>query len=779
MKTTVALLTARGAQVPSGEEARIETVTISGADRKVLSYDTTQYAIYTVPYWPDIYLGTGTLKLEIAAYTDGTDTTAVGWSVQVEAITAADAVNLSSAASFDTANTATQAAPGTAGRLFLSTVTLSNKDSVAVADYVRIKIVRSSDSNTDTAKVVGITLYEETTQVNFGQDALNDTFINTPSSGQYLRYNGSQWTNEYASGITGATGPQGPQGSSGAQGVQGSQGHTGAQGSAGMAGSQGNQGHTGPQGSQGSQGSGSQGSQGSQGSPGSQGAYGGVTSHWYWDSDTSAPPANNSLAFNNGTFASVTSVMLHDLNQTGVDLSGFVSSLVVGDKIRVFDVNDSVSKFWLGTITSITDNSTYYSLGVTYIASAGNFSSTSLAGFTIAMKGAQGSQGSAGVQGSQGAQGPQGAAGGGTGGGSQGPQGSQGSQGSAGAQGSQGAYGGVTSDWNFSTEVDPPPGNQQMRFNNATLTSVSTIFIDDQNSANVDMSGFLGAFNTGDWVRVFDVNASTTNFLIGIVTNIVDNSGYFSFSVAYVAHAGSFASVTKAGFTIAPIGPRGATGASGSSGAAGTSYTDEMAQDACFSNIQAGQGIQANYADASNVYQLSVDVAKSITFDSNSLVLVNDETSPSAGKYYGTGSQSSTKGWYTLPEGGGGGGSPTAINDIADATGAGAVELGSNSWTLNVASGVQALNVTTSMGAADVQIPAGNLVLGQSGSNLGIAASYVSIGAGGAYVGFRGVTPVALPTMPLNSDTSGAALQTTINAILTALNAQGIIGIDI
>lgn len=76
----------------------------------------------------------------------------VVFNVTIEAVTPnADTVDLDSATSFDTTNAATQSVPSTAGYLGAATVTLSNVDSMASLDYVRVRVTRDADHGSDTA----------------------------------------------------------------------------------------------------------------------------------------------------------------------------------------------------------------------------------------------------------------------------------------------------------------------------------------------------------------------------------------------------------------------------------------------------------------------------------------------------------------------------------------------------------------------------------------------------------------------------------------------------
>ena len=66
--------------------------------------------------------------------------------------TSGDAVDTDSATSFDTANTGTDSAvPGTAGYMEQVSVTLTNADSIAAGDLVRVSVTRAVANAADTA----------------------------------------------------------------------------------------------------------------------------------------------------------------------------------------------------------------------------------------------------------------------------------------------------------------------------------------------------------------------------------------------------------------------------------------------------------------------------------------------------------------------------------------------------------------------------------------------------------------------------------------------------
>jgi len=98
---------------------------------------------------PQAY-ASGTITAKIGIFTAAT-TGSVDWEVYVEAVTDADAIDLDSATSFDSANASTVAVPATAGYIDVVSITLTNKDSVDAGDMVRFLVRRDSDDGADDA----------------------------------------------------------------------------------------------------------------------------------------------------------------------------------------------------------------------------------------------------------------------------------------------------------------------------------------------------------------------------------------------------------------------------------------------------------------------------------------------------------------------------------------------------------------------------------------------------------------------------------------------------
>lgn len=119
--------------------------------RPVLAFDaSTSETAYWTAVIPQGWTGTVTavVSYAMASATSG----GVAFDVAVEALTSGDAVDTDATTSFDTVNGGSDAAvPGTAGYMEQLSVTLSNLDSAAAGDLVRISLARDVADAADTA----------------------------------------------------------------------------------------------------------------------------------------------------------------------------------------------------------------------------------------------------------------------------------------------------------------------------------------------------------------------------------------------------------------------------------------------------------------------------------------------------------------------------------------------------------------------------------------------------------------------------------------------------
>jgi hypothetical protein len=91
---------------------------------------------------------TAVISYAMASATTG----GVAFDVAVEAISSGDALDTDATTSFDSVNTGTDSGvPGTAGYMEQVSVTLTNADSIAAADLVRVSVARAVANGADTA----------------------------------------------------------------------------------------------------------------------------------------------------------------------------------------------------------------------------------------------------------------------------------------------------------------------------------------------------------------------------------------------------------------------------------------------------------------------------------------------------------------------------------------------------------------------------------------------------------------------------------------------------
>lgn len=118
--------------------------------RPVLGFDA---ATDETAYWTGIAPQglTGTITVVITYAMASATSGNIYWQAALEAISDGDATDTDSATSFDTANSGNGAVPGTAGYIDQISITMTNADSIAAADYFRLSVNRDADNASDTA----------------------------------------------------------------------------------------------------------------------------------------------------------------------------------------------------------------------------------------------------------------------------------------------------------------------------------------------------------------------------------------------------------------------------------------------------------------------------------------------------------------------------------------------------------------------------------------------------------------------------------------------------
>lgn len=145
-----AFLTPLSAEFKTSSFPKLLRLSDSAGVNMVLAYgeaaDTGAYWTLGVPQgW------TSTYSVIISYIAASATSNAVVWGATVEAVTAGDAYDIDAGESFDTENTVTSTVAGTAGYLVQATITLTNNDSSAAGDLLRLRIRRLGTNGSDTA----------------------------------------------------------------------------------------------------------------------------------------------------------------------------------------------------------------------------------------------------------------------------------------------------------------------------------------------------------------------------------------------------------------------------------------------------------------------------------------------------------------------------------------------------------------------------------------------------------------------------------------------------
>lgn len=115
--------------------------------------------------------------------------------------------------------------------------------------------------------------------------------------------------------------------------------------------------------------------------------------------------------------------------------------------------------------------------------------------------------------------------------------------------------------------ADADPGAGEFRLNNATLASVTTVYIDNADADGNTISAYLDSFDdvgaaAGRGQLLVKGVDTPTAFFIGAVTgSIVDGTGYRKITVTHIASGGTFTAGEEFSVLFTPAGATGAAGA--------------------------------------------------------------------------------------------------------------------------------------------------------------------------------------------------------------------------
>jgi type IV secretory pathway protease TraF len=495
--------------------------------------------------------------------------------------------------------TNTSATDPTSGNLKLNNATLSSATALYVSETDLDGASMSSDLATwddSTSTVLGyMRLRSVTTPSTFalyrvtGALTDNGTWDTFPLT--YLAGTGSLANNDDVYITFSRTGDKGDQGTTGATGAQGTTGATGSQGTTGATGSQGTTGATGA------------GATGATGPTGVTGRQAGSL-YAYSSTTTATDPGSGVLRFNNATLSSATNLYI---SETDADSAVISTDLATWDDststvlgyIRVRKVATPTTYALYRVTGALTDNGTWDTFPVTYLAGTGTISNTDQVFVTfsrtgdkgdsgatgatgpIGNTGATGSAGTTGATGSTGGAGTTGATGSTGGGGATGPTGPAGSTGTTGATGAgtTGATGATGREagslYTYSTTTtatDPTSGKLQL--NNATLSSATSLYISETDGDTAAISTDLATWDDSTstvlgYIRIRKVSTPSTFALYRVTGALTDNGAWDTFPVTYLAGTGTLSNNDQVNVTFSRTGDRGDQGTTGATGSQG------------------------------------------------------------------------------------------------------------------------------------------------------------------------------------------------------------------
>lgn len=261
---------------------------------------------------------------------------------------------------------------------------------------------------------------------------------------------------------------------------------------------------------------------GSQGLAGTDGISG-FGLRYSFNAATTSPPASGEVRLNNSTYSSATELYVHETDRNSNDVSSVLTQISDTSVIQIVDENDS-STYAYYQLTSQTDNGSERTFSITHLASSGTLAGDVSLTFATA--------------------------------GSQGPAGTNGTNGSDGADGTDGVSGfGIR--YNFSATTTSPPSSGELRLNNATLASVTEIYVHETDKNSVDVSSVLTEISDGSTIQILDDN-DTNAYAYFTLSSQTDNGTDRTFTVTHLSSNGTLTGDVSLAFaTAGPQGPSG------------------------------------------------------------------------------------------------------------------------------------------------------------------------------------------------------------------------------
>jgi len=269
---------------------------------------------------------------------------------------------------------------------------------------------------------------------------------------------------------------------------------------------------------------------------------GAIPGYFYkFDTGTSdADPGAGEIAFNNGTYSSVTEIYIDDADangaatQTDTETWGSSTSTIKGF-IHIVDINDRSTYARFKVTAAVTDASGYNKITVAHLASNNTFSAADELSVHFTRTGLKGDTGTTG---------------------------NTGSTGNTGATGASGTNSQLSMTFSNSTS-DADPGAGKIAFNNGTLSSVSILYVDDADDASADISGFVQSWDdisnssARGIVTITKEGTASTYATFKVSGAVTDASGYTKVPVTHIVSSGTFSNTDGVGVHFSYSGADG------------------------------------------------------------------------------------------------------------------------------------------------------------------------------------------------------------------------------
>ena len=91
----------------------------------------------------------------------------------------------------------------------------------------------------------------------------------------------------------------------------------------------------------------------------------------------------------------------------------------------------------------------------------------------------------------------------------------------------------VQFNWRFSTATDATdPGARNFKYDNATLASVTNIYVNDTSNSNIDAGFILSRLTAGDNIYIQELSTAANNVLFNVTSAPTDNTGWWTIPVS-------------------------------------------------------------------------------------------------------------------------------------------------------------------------------------------------------------------------------------------------------